>query len=306
MPAVHAIRELTLHEPRGRGGGRFLAAGSGLVRTGGFLYVIADDERELAVFPADGDEPGRLVRFLPGALPVDPAERKAHKPDVEALALLPPHADLAAGALLALESGSRPQRRGGVLWALDERGGVAGDPVRLDLSPLYAALERELPDLNVEGATVVGGRLLLFQRGNGRAGVNAVAALELDAALADLREGVLGAGALADIRRYDLGEVEGVRLCFSDATALADGRVVFTAVAEAGEDTYLDGACVGAGVGVLDAGGNVAHYEPLEPLWKVEGVEAHTGDGGGTELLLVADADDPGKPSPLLAATLQT
>ena len=305
MPAVRPLRELTLHEPRAEGGRRFLAAGSGLVQTGDFLYVIADDERELAVFPAGIDEPGRLRRFLPGDLPADPGARKEHKPDLEALALLPAHAELASGALLALESGSRPQRRGGVLWPLGERGELASEPLELDVSPLYRALERELPDLNLEGATVVGERLLLFQRGNGRAGVNAVVALELAAALAELRTGTLGPGPLRDVRRYDLGEVDGVRLCFSDAASLPDDRVVFSAVAEAGEDTYLDGACVAAGVGVLDASGNLAAYEPVEPIWKVEGVEAHSGDGGGIELLLVADADDPAKPSPLLAATLE-
>ena len=83
------------------------------------------------------------------------------------------------GALLALESGSKPNRRGGVLWDLDADGALTGDPRRLDLAALYAVLEADIPDLNIEGATVAGDRLLLFQRGNGRAGVNAVIGLEL-------------------------------------------------------------------------------------------------------------------------------
>ena len=86
---AHKLRELTLDVPRAAGGGRYVSAASGLVRTGGHMYVAADDERELAVFPATGDAPGRLVRFLPGELPADPEERKRDKPDVEALALLP-------------------------------------------------------------------------------------------------------------------------------------------------------------------------------------------------------------------------
>ena len=53
------------------------------------------------------------------------------------------------------------------------------DPRRLDLAGLYTMLEADIPDLNIEGATVAGDRLLLFQRGNGRAGVNAVIGLEL-------------------------------------------------------------------------------------------------------------------------------
>ncbi len=166
---AHKLRELTLDVAQGSGGARYVSAASGLVRTGGHIYVAADDKRELGVFPATGDGPGRLVRFLPGELPADPEQRKRDKPDVEALALLP-----AAGALLALESGSKPNRRGGVLWDLDTDGALTGDPRRLDLAGLYAVLEADIPDLNIEGATVAGDRLLLFQRGNGRAGVNAV------------------------------------------------------------------------------------------------------------------------------------
>ena len=123
---AHKLRELTLDVPRGAGGGRYVSAASGLVRTGGHIYVAADDERELAVFPATGDAPGRLMRFLPGELPADPEERKRDKPDVEALALLPAGPGSPGGALLALESGSKPNRRGGVWWDLDADGALAG------------------------------------------------------------------------------------------------------------------------------------------------------------------------------------
>jgi hypothetical protein len=182
-------------------------------------------------------------------------------------------------------------------------GALAGEPRRFDLAPLYEALAREIPDLNIEGATVAGDRLLLFQRGNGRGAVNAVVALDLDAVRAAIGEGRLGAAALIETRRHDLGEVDGVRLCFSDATGLEDGRVLFTAVAEGGEDTYHDGECAGAGVGVLDREGELAGWEPLEPTYKVEGVEVHKSEEGEV-ILLVADADDPDSPSPLLEAPL--
>ena len=284
------IRDLTIEDDR------FIAAGSGLVHTGGFIYVIADDEPELGVFPAEGDAPGRLARFLPDELPADPQERKRRKPDVEALALLP-------GGLMAFGSGSKPSRRRGVWWALDDAGALAGEPRGCDVGPLYETLARDIPDLNIEGATVAGDRLLLFQRGNGPGAVNAVVALALEAVLAAVREGRLDADAVIETRRHDLGEVDGVRLCFSDATGLDDGRVLFTAVAEGGEDTYHDGECAGAGVGVLDPEGEPAGWEQVEPTYKVEGIEVHTRDEGAV-ILLVADADDPGSPSPLLAAPL--
>ena len=94
-----------------------------------------------------------------------------------------------------------------------------------------------------------------------------------------------------------------MRLCFSDATALPSGHVLFTAVAEGGEHTYHDGECVGSGIGVLDPEGDVARWESLDPPLKVEGIEAHP-DDDGMRILLVGDPDDPGTPSSLLAARL--
>ena len=217
---AHKLRELTLDGSRAAGGGRYVSAAGGLVRAGGRMYVAADDERELAVFPRRA-APGRLVPFLPESCRPDPEERKRDKPDVEALALLP------GGALLALESGSKPNRRGGVLWDLDAGGALTGDPRRLDLAPLYAVLEADIPDLNIEGATVAGDRLLLFQRGNGRAGINAAIGLDLASARIEMRDGGLSPAVLIDIDRHDLGEVDGVRLCFSDATAVGDAGVLF-------------------------------------------------------------------------------
>lgn len=300
---AHKLRELTLDVSRGTGGSRHVSAASGLVRTGGHIYVAADDERGLAVFPASGDAPGRLVRFLPGDLPADPEQRKRHKPDVEALALLPAGPGSPGGALLALESGSRPNRRGGVLWELDAGGALTGDPRRLDLAALYTALAADIPDLNIEGATVAGDQLVLFQRGNGRAGVNATIGLDLASALNAVRDGALSPAGLIDIHRHDLGEVDGVRLCFSDATAVGDAGVLFSAVAEAGEDTYRDGLCAGAAVGILRPDGKLGWIRPLDLPAKVEGIEAHRA-GTGLDLLMVADPDDHTTPAPLLAARL--
>lgn len=300
---AHKLRELSLGVSRAAGGGRYVSAASGLVRTGGHIYVAADDERELAVFPAAGDAPGRLVRFLPGELPADPEQRKREKPDVEALALLPAGPVSPGGVLLALESGSRPNRCGGVLWNLDTDGALTGDPRRLDLAALYAVLEAEIPDLNIEGATVVTDRLLLFQRGNGRAGVNAVIGLDLSTALSSMGDGAIPSAALIDIRRHDLGEAGGVRLCFSDATAVGEAGVLFTAVAEGREDTYRDGVCAGAAVGMLRPDGELGWISPLDPPAKVEGIEAHRA-GMDLDLLMVADPDDPSSAAPLLAARL--
>ncbi len=120
------VRQLLLapgEHPRGL---RFLSAASGLVRVGDWFYVVADDELHLGVFPVDSAAPLRLVRLLDGALPAGAKQRKAAKPDLESLLVLPATAGSPGGALLALGSGSRPNRRIGALLGLDERGEPLG------------------------------------------------------------------------------------------------------------------------------------------------------------------------------------
>lgn len=112
------LRTLEIAATPGAGGPRHLAAGSGLVATKCFLYVVADDEVHLGCFPRSGDTASTPVCLFPGELPPEPAERKRAKPDLEALVRLPAFTNYPDGALLAVPSGSTLQRcRGGLLWA---------------------------------------------------------------------------------------------------------------------------------------------------------------------------------------------
>jgi len=56
-------------------------------------------------------------------------------------------------------------------------------------------------------------------------------------------------------------------------------------------------------VGRVDAAGAVVAIARLTPTVKVEGILARR-TPGGTELLMVTDADDPDAPASLLAAVL--
>ena len=89
MLSLTKIRDLDLSQSAEAEGASFLSAASGLVRAGSFLYVVADDELHLGVFPAAGDAPGHLIRLFEGALPASKAERKKLKPDLETLMKLP-------------------------------------------------------------------------------------------------------------------------------------------------------------------------------------------------------------------------
>ena len=103
---VTTLRRLFVATASGVAAPAKLSAASGLVRLGNRLYVVADDELSLGVFDLSNDEAGRLVRIFEGELPASHDERKAAKPDLESLTMLPAFDGCPYGALMAIGSGS--------------------------------------------------------------------------------------------------------------------------------------------------------------------------------------------------------
>ena len=230
---LRRLRSLDLEEPSSPGGACHVAAASGVVRRAEYVYVIADDELDLAVFDASSDDPGQLVPALSGELPTEHSARSKAKPDLEALTSLPPFEGHPHGALLGLGSGSTPDRDRGFAWALGADGSLDGEPIELDLAPLYSLLRERLDALNVEGAAVMGDELWLLQRGNSEHGANVVVALSCAEVIESLsRDRTLAADELRRVLAFDLGELHDTALTFSDASALGNGLLVFTASAE--------------------------------------------------------------------------
>jgi len=302
---LSVLRELDLEAPPAPGRAAHISAGSGVARRGDFVYVIGDDELGLGVFRLSKEAPGALRPVLGGELSADRDERKKEKPDLEALTLLPPFTGRPFGALLGLGSGSNPQRERGFVWGLAADGSLEGKPTELDLSPLYERLRENAPELNIEGASALGTRLWLFHRGNTEQGLNIVAEVPLDDFVAGVQEdGRIESGEEVSTRAYDLGELDGVPLTFSDATPLADELVVFTASAEPGSDPHgTDGAIRGSVVGTIDGDGRVERLRTIDRKWKVEGVYASI-DARVIDFLFVCDQDDPEIASPLLSAAM--
>lgn len=269
-----------------------VSAASGLVVLGDRLYVIADDETFLSAYALDGT-PRSRTPLLSGVLPTEHAARKRHKPDLEALALLP------GDRLLALGSGSTEARMRGAV--VDPR---AATLRAIDLRPLYEQLRNELSDLNVEGAAVRGDALVLLQRGNGAGRVNACIELDLGRALAALdARGVLSPDALRSIAPVALGDLDGVPLGFTDAVASPSGGLLFSAAAEDTPDSYQDGPCAGSIVGLLSQG-RVMRRLRVSPTCKIEGLALGSGTGRELALWLVADPDDRKQPATLYRATM--
>ena len=301
MLLAHPLRTLTVDpqlHPRGQ---PHLSAASGLVCANGRAYVVADDEHHLAVF-RDRDTPGELHRLFSTDLPQSTDARKRLKSDLETLVLLPAVGMSPTAALLALGSGSHPNRNTGVVIPLDGDGEPSPNVRAFDLTPLYEPLRAQLGEINIEGAMVIGDELVLLNRGVAGLSDNAAARFCLSD-LVDVIEGKRPALQPASIRRYQLGAIAGVPLAFTDGAALPGGSWVFSAVAEDSADSYADGPCQGSAAGLVAAGGDIHSVHRLVPSAKVEGIAVQVG-GDGMAICMVTDADDPAQSSSMLLARL--
>ncbi len=265
-----------------------VSAASGLCADEARFFVVADDEPFLLEYAWQDLALRRRHALLPGGWPAEPAARKRAKADLECLTWLDP------ATLLALGSGSLPTRRRGVLLAPD-----TGAVRVVELGPLFDALSARLGEINVEGAATGGGRLWLLQRGDGTSGQSALITLDLDLARRSFAASVLDPAALLAITDVTLGTLGGTRLGFTDACWAPDRGLFYSAAAEDSPDAVADGPCAGSVLGHLDDRGRVTWSSPLAGALKIEGLWIRSADA-----YLVADADDPATPSPLLRVTL--
>lgn len=305
--------ELLLHEPIQDGRPQFLSAASGLVCAEKNFYVVADDELHLGIFPIDLNQPGHAFRLFDGELPLKPKPRKKQKPDFEVLTYLPANADRPTAMLMVLGSGSRDNRTQGLLLPLNRQGELSVDttPLQFDVSALYRELEREFDIVNIEGATVRGNELLLFQRGNKKAGTNAIVSLRLDACINAMLNGEVEAKLIDTLQLIELGSHDGVALGFTDAIAFNGTRgvpndhLLALAVAEATDDPYIDGEASASYVCHFDSQNRLQTMTPLLAPAKTEGIAlwpAHTTQE--PVIAFVTDADDASIPAALLTAPL--
>jgi hypothetical protein len=180
---------------------------------------------------------------------------------------------------------------------------------------LYRAL-RSCPEfagseLNVEGAVLTGNVLRLFQRGNGAAvngllPVNASADIEFERITEALKGEGEGPVSITNVVQYELGQLGGVALTFTDASAAPGGRVLFLATAEASPDTYRDGEVMGTVAGIID-GDDVRYGWVVEPSGlrlarKAEGLVLDREDARRTYVAF--DPDDPARPATLARGML--
>jgi hypothetical protein len=285
-------------------------AGSGIAGIDGLLAVVQDDSNFIALIDPQANDVHALA--LPpgeGGVRLFGTDRgnKQLKADLEACVTLP---DGGGEMLVAFGSGSTPMRERIVLV----RGIPAAPRVEVcDAAAFYALLraahEFSGSEMNVEGAAWRDGRLLLFNRGNGapmdgRAPVDATCEVDWARLRAHLLNAAAPPPAPERIIRYDLGEIDGWRLTFTDASVVGDA-LLFAATAEASPNTYDDGPVAGSALGIIDGSG--ARWAVIENAsggrfdGKLEGIAP--GSPPGT-VLAVIDRDDPHLPSELCEVEL--
>lgn len=291
-------------------------AASGLAWVGDRLAVIQDDASFVAlVDPATGlAEAFALPAGAGGVRQFDDARgNKAGKLDLEALTSLPS----SDGVLLAaFGSGSMAPRETVVLISFAP-GSEPNIAVR-SASEFYARL-REAADfagseMNVEGAIHMGGELTLFGRGNGAVRgeirpVNASCDVPVRELMAYLERSMSTRPPTPSrVRQYDLGELDGVSLGFTDVAPARGGAVLYSAAAEASPDATRDGEVRGSVIGTIDRQGGTGRWTRLSVesggpfIGKVEGLTLD--ERRSDRLFAAVDSDDHRKPSELLEVRL--
>ena len=297
----------------------FVESASSLSTFGEFLFVVQDNANWLAVVHSDGRVTSVPLPRGRGGVRVynDQRRNTDEKADLEACAVV----DGDDGPeLVAFGSGTGTSS----CWIARIRGidhaAAAGESevsaIFCNAAPFYAGLSENRHfsggSVNIEGAiTLEGDRLLLFQRGNASPDkgepVNATGEISWPALKAYLEDpSSVPPPALDKVTRYELGELDGVRLTFSDAENLGGGRLLYSASAEA-SDGPKDGEVIGSVIGVIEPGGEVRWGPVVDEqgapfTGKIEGLSFPPGDR--SSIRFVIDDDDENHPSEIYEAAL--
>ncbi len=220
-------------------------AASGLAYTGGRLLVIQDDAAFIATVAREEVSAIALPRGAGGRRRFEVALGNKHdKLDLEACVAV-------GDEIWAFGSGSSAMR---------ERIAVIGYATEIvDASVLYGKIRDELGHaINLEGVASVGEQLWLFHRGNTGLGDTGPAIIRFDRTEFD--RWLKRLGALPQVlgsASYDLGQVQGVALGFTDAIGVGP-RAFYLAAAEASPNAIDDGPVLGSQLGVIDRATGVA------------------------------------------------
>ena len=290
-------------------------AASSLTHLVDHFAVVQDDANYLALI----ERGSRHVQSTklppsPGGSHVFSSERgnKDRKLDLEACVDVP---GTDGSLLIAFGSGSRESREWVLLVDWRDTDATAPSTRLYDAPAFYQAMRDEHPfsgsGLNVEGAVfVTEDTIRLFQRGDAPPGgdlqpVDATADLSYEKLTEHLDDPErVPPPTLTNVVQYEIGELDGVRLTFSDAEHVEGGGILFSASAE--ESSESD-RIAGSVMGVLDAEGarwtKIIDQNHEIFRGKVEGLTLDP--DRNDHAFFVIDDDDRDKPSNLYEVELR-
>jgi hypothetical protein len=296
----------------------FVLAASGLASLGKSLFVVQDNANWLAIVSPDATVVAvPLPRSAHGERVFSKDRHNTQeKVDLEACVVM---GGEHAPELVAFGSGTGESS--GWILRLDRpdrlassRGGDSAQahPRFCNAGRFYEALRADRRfsggRLNIEGAVALDtDRILILQRGNAPPGegeaVDATGVISWKCLRAHLDDPSSAAPAIEKVTRYELGELDGVRLTFSDAELLGDGRILYSASAENVED----GQVAGSVLGLIEKSGEARWGRILcedgTPFTsKIEGLTLTAGEPHMVRFVI--DDDDETSPSQIFEAEL--
>lgn len=287
-------------------------AASGVTNFAEYIAIVQDDANFLVLIEDDMQH----VQSIP--LPAGPGgkrvfdfdrENQGDKLDLEGCVSVP---GSRGEQLLSMGSGSDENREWVLLVELDDKNGAEHDIDLIDADRFYSYLRTEKDfcgsGLNVEGI-VFDDRdsLVLFNRGNsnpkdGLQPVDAIAEISWPDFKNHLENpDEVAPPELKDIKQYNLGELDGVPLTFSDGMHLGD-YLLYSASAE-GEDDYIAGSSIGIINNDSVRWSEVIDEDGTAFEGKIEGLIVDPDDRN--TIYFVIDDDQADQPSEIFEAKLQ-
>ena len=267
-------------------------SGSGIAYYRDSVFLVGDDAEFLGVI--SGNDPGyRRSAFFAGGSPE--RIKKAVKHDLESVA-----SGIFEGNrfLFAFGSGGISPYRDTMFAICPENG---QKNFKVSLMPLYDEVMKQAgisrKELNIEGATLAGKNLLLFNRGN-----NFVITVPTENFYRYLRNSNVAAVPDFKISKLNLPVINNFPVGISGACTLTDELILFTASLEETKDFILDGTIKGSYIGLLrlhkDRDIELVVLTPFKDssgkdvVDKLESIDVIRIEDKNAEVVAVADNDD--------------
>ncbi len=284
-----------------------IPSGSGLVKVEEALFLITDDSPFFFKLDLEFNLLQKIA-IKKGQKTTDYRIPKPIKPDYESASLAEINGEK---FLLAFGSGSKsPERDSLLLLNLND----LQNPKHYSLRPFYDLFKKAAnltnEDINVEGSTIIGNDLFLFNRGH-----NVLVQTNWPKLVLFLKGGPNILAPEIKTYRIELPQIEGIDPGFSGASQLGtENKILVTASVENTKNWVEDGEILGSFVGIIDL--EKLSSEPLENVTllldkngkpvieKVESIEFMNREDNGTIKVLALTDDDKGG-SKILEVSLQ-